>query len=59
MRTSMLDRKVGRTGFLVDSCIKCGYIYNYQITLARPAWHYWVLLSIVVAAAAAVLGRLT
>lgn len=45
MRTSMLDCMVGRTAFLTDSCIECGYLQSYRTTAPRPAWQ-WIAASV-------------
>jgi hypothetical protein len=42
MRISLLNATAGRTGFVGESCIECGYIRTYSVTVKRPAWH-WII----------------
>ena len=43
MKISMLKATAGRTGFICDSCIECGYVRNYTMDAPRPWWHFPVI----------------
>ena len=47
MDVSILNAMVGRKGFISESCIECGYIHTYTMTIPWPIW-YWVLISIII-----------
>jgi hypothetical protein len=51
METSVLNRTSGRTRFIVDACIECGFIHNYTIKIPRPRWHRTALVFTALAAA--------
>jgi len=40
MKVRLLDRMVGRTGFVVQNCRECGYLHSYTIEVPRPWWHF-------------------